>query len=225
MNSLGVVARANGDSRRAEAFFESSIDAVESARAPLPGEEFRMAFLAKSLEPYENLSRLYLDNGDTEKAFASVERGRSRSLLESVTDVRRTRKNDSSLKLRDELNRLYSRLESADVSEIAGLQKQISDREKKLAGSSLRAQSSVRSRAARTSGAVDLRSLQKLLGDGKALIEFVERDKNFSVFVVTNKAIEYVENVGNETEVMSLLEGLHFQFGALRFGSSSISIA
>ena len=223
MNSLGVVARANGDSRRAEAFFESSIDAVESARAPLPGEEFRMAFLAKSLEPYENLSRLYLDNGDTEKAFASVERGRSRSLLESVTDVRRTRKNDSSLKLRDELNRLYSRLESADVSEIADLQKQISDREKKLAGSSLRAQSSVRSRAARTSGAVDLRSLQKLLGDGNALIEFVERDKNFSVFVVTNKAIEYVENVGNETEVMSLLEDLHFQFGALRFGSSSIS--
>ncbi|MEO8042659.1 MAG: tetratricopeptide repeat protein, partial [Acidobacteriota bacterium] len=146
MNSLGVIARESGKIRKAESMFTSAIDAAELARAPLPGEEFRMALFAKSLEPYENLIQLYLENSDLKNAFTSVERARSRSLLESVASGKPGRSSDGSSKLRDELNWFYSRLARAeDIAEAAKLQAQIRDLEKKLGAETMRAQSSSRS--------------------------------------------------------------------------------
>jgi tetratricopeptide (TPR) repeat protein len=123
LNSLGVIARETGKIRRAESLFESAIDAAESARAPLPGEEFRMAFFAKSLEPYENLIQLHLASGDLERALLSVERARSRSLLESITSSKPDPMVTGTAKSRDELNWLYGRLARAeDDAESARLQ-------------------------------------------------------------------------------------------------------
>jgi CHAT domain-containing protein len=224
MNSLGVIARDTSKTRKAESMFESAIDAAESARAPLPGEEFRMAFFAKSLEPYDNLIQLRLANGDYESAFVSVERARSRSLLESVASAKSVRKDDGSSRLRDELNWMYARLaRTEDDDETAKLQKQIRDREKKLAGETLRAQSSSRSRIQDSSIHLDVRALQKALGEQNALIEFIEHAGNYSAFVITNDRIKYVKTIAAEAEILSALEGLHFQFGALRFGGAALA--
>ena len=89
LNSLGVLASAGGRTGEAEKFFEASINAAETAREPLPAEEYRMAFHAKTLEPYNNLTRLYLSERDIESAFASVERSRSRSLIEAIVGSKR----------------------------------------------------------------------------------------------------------------------------------------
>ncbi len=223
MNSLGVIARETGNLKKAEALFESAIDAAESARAPLPGEEFRMAFLAKSLEPYQNLMQLYLEQGDLENALISVERARSRSLLDSVASRETGRTKDGSLKMREELNWFYSRLARAgDDAEAGKLQTQIRDREKRLAASSLRAQSSLRSGIKKRSGELDVRRLQKQLGDRTAMIEYVEYAGRFSVFVITDDRIEYVSDIASENDILTLLEGLRFQFEALRFGGSAL---
>ncbi|MEP7149225.1 MAG: CHAT domain-containing protein [Acidobacteriota bacterium] len=224
MNSLGVIARETGDLENAETLFESAIEAAESARAPLPGEEFRMAFLAKSLEPYENLIQLYLGQGDLENAFISVERARSRSLLDAVASSESGRTNAVSVKLREELNWYYSRLARAeDDADATKLQTQIRDREKRLAAYSLRAQSSLRSDVRKRSGKIDIRTLQKQLGDRTALIEFVQHAGRYSVFVIANDRIEYFSDIASEKEISTLLEGLRFQFEALRFGGSAMA--
>ncbi|MEO8573458.1 MAG: CHAT domain-containing tetratricopeptide repeat protein, partial [Pyrinomonadaceae bacterium] len=224
LNSLGVIARQTGKFTKAETLFESAIDSAESARAPLTGEEFRMAFLAKSLEPYENLTQLYLTQGDFEKAFVSVERARSRTLLDAVGSEKAGRKNDESTKLREELNWFYSRLARVENEAIKGLQAKIRDRERKLSAHSLRAQSTARAGTwSQEAGGFDLASLQNRLGKEKALIEFVEQNGRYSIFVVTNNRIDYVNDIASETEILSLLEGLHFQFGALRFGGPAIA--
>ncbi len=224
MNSLGVIARETGNLKNAETLFESAIEAAESARAPLPGEEFRMAFLAKSLEPYENLTQLYLAQGDLENAFISVERARSRSLLDAVASRETGRTKDGSVRLREELNWFYSRLARAgDDAEAAKLQTQIRDREKRLAALSLRAQSASRSGVKKRSGELDIRTLQKQLGDQTALLEFVQHAGRYSVFVIANDRIEYVSDIASENEILTLLEGLRFQFDALRFGGPAMA--
>ncbi|HUR99928.1 MAG TPA: CHAT domain-containing tetratricopeptide repeat protein [Pyrinomonadaceae bacterium] len=224
LNSLGVIAYETGKFKKAETLFESAIQAAEAARAPLPGEEFQMAFLAKSLEPYENLTRLYLGQGDFENALISVERARSRTLLDAVGAEKALRKNDGSTKLREELNWFYSRLARAENEEIRGLQSNIRDRERKLSAHSLRAQSSSRAKAGQKGASrLDLVSLRRQLGEEKALIEFVEHRGRYSIFAVTNNRIDFVNAVASETEILSLLEGLHFQFGSLRFGGLGIA--
>ena len=183
-----------------------------------------MAFLAKSLEPYENLTRLYLSQSRLEDAFVAVERARSRTLLDTVASGKPARKNNESEKLREELNWYYSRISRADGDDIPRLQKQIREREKRLSATALREQSSGRTTTtAHAAGRLDLRALQSRLGTGRALIEFVQDGEAYSVFVVTNDRIEYVASIGSEAEILTSLEGLHFQFSALRFGISAVS--
>ncbi|MEO6334482.1 MAG: tetratricopeptide repeat protein, partial [Pyrinomonadaceae bacterium] len=224
LNSLGVIARNIGKEKMAERMFEGAIAAAESTRAPLAGEEFRMAFLAKSLAPYENLTGLYLAQGDLGKAFVSVERARSRSLLEAFDSGKHARKNDGAAKLREELNWFYSRVARADVGETDALQAKIRDREKKLAVYSLRVQgSSPRAKESTKSAGLDLEILQKQLGNQKVLLEFVERNGRYSVFVVTNNDVRHVSEIASKAEILPLLEGLHFQFGTLRFGGPAVA--
>jgi tetratricopeptide (TPR) repeat protein len=213
MNSLGVVAKAKGDLARAARLFDDAIRSAEAARAPLPGEEFRMAFFAKTLEPYRNLAGLYLEQGDLRSAFVCFERARSRSLIES-TPARTKR--ETSAKIREELNWYYSRLDRAEEGEVEKFQKEIRDRERLLAAEALRSQStSSRRGVAVASGALNVDELQRRLGPGKALVEFVADDGVYSAFVIANTSIDHVPDLASESEVMSFLEGLHFQFGSL----------
>ncbi len=68
----------------------------------------------------------------------------------------------------------------------------------------------------------DLKSLQKALGRQKAFIEFVKFDDAISAFAVTGDKIEYFADLAKEDEILTLLEGLQFQFGALRYGAKNL---
>ncbi len=218
MNSLGEIARWKGNVKGAEKFFEAAIGSAEAARAPLPGEEFRMAFLAKTLEPYENLVQLHLQEKKIEQAFVCVERSRSRALLEGVAAKDR-RTPPAETKIREELNWFYSRLDRAEAEEAARLLTEVRKREKLLASLGLRSQSTQKGKAVtKNDGELDIAVLQKRLGDDTAIVEFVADGGVYSAFVVTGDKIEYVPELATEKEILSLLEGLHFQFGSLRFG-------
>lgn len=221
LNSLGMISTAAGDNRNAREYFEASIREAKAAREPLPGEEFRMAFLAKTLAPYENLIRLLLLEGEIERAFETVESARARSLIEAIGGPA-TARTTNATKLREELNWFYSRAARDGEADDKALQKEIRLREKKLASIALREQSTAKVRRAKTVGDFDLSSLQRQLGPEKALIEFVEHDGMFSAFVVTNDEVEYVESIATSGDILSLLDALHFQFGALRFGGEAV---
>ena len=236
--SLGKLAVQQKDFRRAEKHFKRAIKLIETLRAPLAAEEFRMAFLANKLEPFECLTKIYLAENKIKKALLMIERARSRSLSESL-DEKFTTKNLKASKtlqnkldsLREELNWFYSRLNRADESEIKNLQAEAGKREKEIADVLRQIESTASNRdesitnfgghtAANESE--NFSSLQTSLGENKALIEFVNLDGNLAAFVITDKKIHYVDDLAKESEVLSLLESLQFQFGALRYGASNL---
>src|SRR5207237_7040751 len=84
LSSLGKLALATGDGRKAERYFKKAINLIETLRAPLAAEEFRMAFLSDKLAPYENLARIYLAENKLRDAFSTIEKARARSLAEAL---------------------------------------------------------------------------------------------------------------------------------------------
>ncbi len=232
LNSLGKLALQTGDKRKAEKHFKRAVKLIETLRAPLAAEEFRMAFLADKLAPFENLARIYLDENKLEKAFVMIEKARSRSLAETLGGDLQAFENEkvsARLKtkletLREELNWFYSRRNRAEDDEFSALQREVKAREKQIAGV-MRQIESTKTSKAKISESRDfcgVEPLQKLLGKRKALIEFVNFDDRFSAFVVTGEKIYFARDLAEKAEILALLEGLQFQFGALRYGAARL---
>lgn len=234
-NSLGKFALKTGDWRKAETHFKRAIELIETLRAPLPAEEFRMAFLADKLAPFENLAKIYLAENKLKQAFAFVEKARARSLAESLeNDLTPIKNNGVSTKLtknlenlREELNWFYSRLNRAAEAEIENLQREAKRREKQIADVMRQIESTKSdfegsdAKPSKPANA-EFKQLQNLLGAKKALIEFINFDNQISAFVVTDKKISFVADLASENEIIELLEKLQFQFGALRFGAKNL---
>lgn len=228
LNSLGQMFRQKGDARGAERFFKKAIKLIETLRAPLPAEEFRIAFLASKLAPFANLAKIYLAENKIKDAFLMIECARARALAESLNGAMTQAQETSSTKpgkkleaLREELNWFYNRISRAEAAEIAGLQVETQKREKQIADL-LRQIESTAEKKFKSGENLDFKKLQNGLGKEKALIEFVKFDQIFSAFVVTNRKIHYVGNLAKESEIFALLEGLRFQFGALRYGAKTL---
>lgn len=80
LTALGRLAISRGDARNAESYFKEAVDLIESMRAPLPAEAFRIAFLSDKLTPYSELVRLCLAAGTPARvaeALGYVERART----------------------------------------------------------------------------------------------------------------------------------------------------
>lgn len=232
LNSLGRLALDEGDRRTARRHFEKSAELIEHLRAPLPAEEFRMAFLADKLDPYRNLAGICLASDDLPEAFAYVEKARSRALADVLRSagregVRRDGRNAALFErlgnLREELNWFYSLQKRAAEQDIAALQEEAAGREKEIARLMRRIESAGPADGRRHTGPagadVSADELQKRLGADKALIEYVDLDGSISAFVVTGEKIEYFADLAPADEILELLEGLRFQFGTLRYGA------
>jgi tetratricopeptide (TPR) repeat protein len=227
LNLLGKISIAGKNYGKAKKYLKRAVTLTEKLRAPLPGEEFRMAFLAGKLGPFENLAAISLLENKVEEAFLYTERARSRSLAEIVSgDSRETFVNDNRAEsrklsvLRDELNWYYSRLNRARDDEVRGLQDAVRRREKQVAGIMRRMESIRENGGGKKEGKfIDLAGLQKQLGESEVLLEFVNDDGVFSAFVVDDKKISFVRGLARTDEILALLEGLQFQFGAMRYGA------
>lgn len=240
--ALGKIAFQEKDYRRAERYFTRAIRTIESLRSPLPAEEFRIAFLANKLAPYENLAKIYLAEQKYKRAFAAIERSRARALAESLDGANGAARGGGENKfspelskrlndLREELNWFYSRLTRAFETEIETLQTEARRREKEIADV-MRQIESTRGRGGDAAGekfsasdAARFKQLQNLLGNERALVEFVNFDGAISAFVITDKKINYVADLAREPEIVAFLEGLQFQFDAMRYGAASLGAA
>lgn len=218
---LGRLAASKGDRGEAKRSFARAIDIIERLRSPLGAGEFGMAFFGSRLGPYEDLARLRLDEEDVAHAFATIERGRSRGLLDALgRKARRSAAADKlagrAAELRSELNARYKSLEHAgDDSEL--LRVQIRRAESDLTKINRQVASLTTDRRNAGGHVFDLAEIQAALG-GRTLIEFVEFDGDFSAFIITKDRSPYIEGLGTTAEITRLLEALHFQFGAMRYG-------
>lgn len=228
LNSLGNLALSRGDRRGAADYYRRAVRLIENLRSPLAAEEFRMAFLADKLAPFESLARINLVDGELAKAFEMLERGRARTLAETVAgEIGADFSGDDGmtselLRLREELNWFYSRLGRADANERAAFEKEASRREKLIADRMRRIESTRTSASGSRDRRDELPRIQSVLAPNEALVEFVRNEGMFSAFVVTNGGIDAVVDFVGERDIVEMLESLQFQFGVLRYGAKSL---
>jgi CHAT domain-containing protein len=237
--SLGLLKASLGQRGEAEHYFNRAIDSIETLRAPLPGEEFRAAFFADKLTPYDEMARLCLDDESfdrTEEALRYIESARSRALSDKLGfgfESRTFDEFESQLfgqieTLREELNWHYSQLNrasensSANKDEIASLNQAIREREQQTLELMRQLQHRWRRDASSNADTVDLSKLRQYLDQETALIEYASLDGEWLAFVLTNEGLFVARYLGSETETTEQIEQLYFQIGSLRQGTESV---
>jgi hypothetical protein len=240
--SLGLLAAARGETARAEESFRRAVTLIEDLRAPLPAEEFRTAFIADKLAPYDELVRLCLggDGARVAEAFLYTERARSRALAEmmggTLTVHPRPRDEfEAELfaqldRLREELNWLYSRINRPPAGESPrGAQEMqaLHDaaRERETRTLEIMRQLQQRGGDGRLLGRaepLDVGALRRALGPDTALVEYASLDGELFAFVVTDEGVEVVRGLAREAEVGAALAGFRFQADAMRHGASRV---
>ena len=233
--SLGLLAEAAGDRNGAEISFRQSIALTEALRAPLPAEEFRAAFFANKLVPYQAMARLCLADGNPRvpEALSFVEQARARALADVVGGP--TTKNaaprdqfeagllEQLEDLRQELNYFYhqiNRLVRGD-DKFDELRQALREREAK----SLELMRQLQHRGARTFAqleGLDIRALQRDLGPDTALVEYTTINDELLAFLVCADKIEVIRTPGGEAAAAAEVGQLRFQIDSLRHGSAGI---
>jgi CHAT domain-containing protein/tetratricopeptide (TPR) repeat protein len=229
--SLGLLAASTGDRVAAEGLLTHALAVIEQMRAPLPGEEFRTAFLSDKLSPFDGLVRLALDDGRVADALGYVERARSRALSDMLGGAARglARPRDAFEAglyerlnaLRQELNWCYQRISrtlEGEGTSAGGLQElQQAAQEREAAILELTRQIQQYGGGDRVADAsLRLDELQAALADDTALVEYFSLDGELLVFVVTSEATRVVRKLAGESEVEELVERLRFQTDAMR---------
>ena len=238
--SLGLSHMKSGDSRAAFDSFVRAVKLIEDLRAPLPAEEFRTAFFADKLIPYNELVRLCLEDGSEERASEAlcyVERARSRALVDILGGALRVRVQprdpfEAELlarleELREELNWFYSRINRppeatrGGASEMNTLHEALRERESETL--EIMRQLQQRNQSILTHvQSLDIQELRRRLADESALVEYTSLDGELLAFVVTSRGLRVVRNLGQESEVNARLGQLRFQIDALRFGARAM---
>jgi CHAT domain-containing protein len=234
---LGLVELAKGETLEAERHFRNAIAVTEELRAPLPSEEFRTAFFANKLAPYNELVRICLNAGDTRlvEALTIVESARSRTLVESLGGSQENLIEpqddfEANLltqigELREELNYLYKQINLAANGDgsrrLPQLQNDLRERENKVLEVTRQLHHRRESTAA-TSQSFDVQRLQQQLGENDALVEYTSLGDELLAFVVLRDGIHVVRNLASITEIGERLNAVRFQIDTLRFGARSI---
>jgi CHAT domain-containing protein/Tfp pilus assembly protein PilF len=241
--SLGLLFRARGDAVCAEESFRRAVSLIEDLREPLPAEEFRTAFVADKLAPYDELVRLCLsdENGArVHEAFAYAERARSRALVEMMSGAlavhpRPRDEFEAELfahldQLREELNWFYSRINrppagtSVEAPRSAVAMQSLHDAVRERETRTLEIMRQVQQRGGHVAlgrtEPLDVAALQRSLGPDTALVEYTSLDGELLAFVVTEDSVEVVRGLADEKEVAEALGQFRFQIGSLRYGAA-----
>lgn len=236
--ALGRLARQRNDLKTSERHFKNAVAVIETMRSPLAADDFRTAYIANKLAPYQELAAIFRLNPKTlDESFIWIERARSQALLnllgERASDFRVALAPNIDVQkrleeLREELNWFYNLMHRQTAgagnsrADIENWQAEIRRREREVNNLILQAEAESENLIANP-GKFDLRKLQKTLGiENRILIEFAEFDGELAAFIVDENEIRLIENLGKSENVQKILEQLHFQFGTLRYGAKAV---
>jgi CHAT domain-containing protein len=239
-SSLGAVALVDGDAQLAEEYFKKAIELTEELRAPIPGEEFRTAFFANRMSPYQELAKLCLREGDARavEALGFVERARSRVLADALAGritLSTHARDDFEAhlyaqmgKLREELNYLYNQMHRSIRGAVpiqennSELERELVEREGKLLEITRQLQHRGATGNHTTHDLFSITKLQSALGTERALVEYTTIDDELIAFLVTGESVEVVRGLGSEADVVAEIERCRFQIDTLRYGSTQV---
>lgn len=239
--SLGLLATSAGDMQAAEASFACAVELIEGLRAPLPAEEFRTAFFADKLVPYNEMVRIALKDeklNRASEALSLTERSRSRALVDMLGGTLKPRLQPGDAfeagllarlgELREELNWFYSHINrppdgdrAHTGADMTSLHAALRERESE----SLEIMRQLQQRNSTVfieAKALDIAELQRHLSTETAFVEYASLDKELLAFVVTDEGVEVITGLGNEDEIGELLAQLRFQIDSLRYGARAM---
>ncbi len=206
-----------------EKFFLEAINLVENSRSALSAEEFRTAFFADKLFPYNELVKIKLAGNNPAEALSWHERSRSRTLLDAMNGAaKNSAQNPETAKLREELNWFYSRINRQTASglearrDVAELRKMAAAREQKLAELERRRRINEETSAVGEIRNFDLETLRSIL-PGTTVIEFADFDNRLSAFVITGDEFEIFRFPVDLKTLKSEIEQFLFQIKTGRF--------
>jgi tetratricopeptide (TPR) repeat protein len=223
LTGQGLVAGAGGRLQAAAALFESAIALFEDLRAALPGEEFRNAFLADHLRPYQECLRLALRGGSAEDVLQQLDRFRARALDERLHEAVAADVEPELQALRERLNWLYRRVQR--LQDEAGawqpLDEELRQTERELLERTRRARlagAAAQPRDGPAAGTFTLQALQAALQPGDALVEYGLLDGELFACVVTPQQVLLQRRLAAWPQVLDALQAARFQIDSLRHG-------
>ena len=220
---------------------------VETIRARLRPEEWRSAFMENGLGAYEALVALCLDDsenpGRLEEAFSFIERSKSRSLLDNLSqNLKETPEGNNLLpqndltrqieELRQELNWFYSQLHNPAgpatgeegqrflTAEIDQVAQQVEVRERELTRL-LRRYRLNEPESYQVTPDKSVRLAQELVGylqKDQVLLEYYVLDGQVIAFILTPQGISSYHRLGPLAQVTDLQERLNFQANKFNLG-------
>ncbi len=241
---LGRVAQQQRDPAQARRHYRAAIDDIERLQSAIGAEDYKIAFLGDKLRVYEALTLLCLEI-DTpesrEEAFETIERAKSRALLDALARKRPAPdapagdlpadRSASAADLREQLDRLkrelnwyYNQLnepqpdsDKRSPARLAALTQAIVEREKQLTQLlSLWQSPDLISAPANPIWTVTVPQIQAALPPETTLVEFYMAHGEIIVFGLTQKQMWTRRLAAGDAEIA---EGIHqFRFQINKFG-------
>lgn len=197
----------------ATTYLTAGIADVEQLRSTLGQESFRTAFLTDKTAIYEQLIGLYLDQGEFARAFAVVERAKSRTLVEMMqSSVADSPSDDATVaQLRADLNALYNQLlgNGDQRGSFAAISTQAAQLERQLANSE------ARYIAPELTASTNQANKKWLPPSNTISITYYALGDELLAFVDSATASHVVRHVGSMRDISRLVEQLRIQMERL----------
>jgi CHAT domain-containing protein/tetratricopeptide (TPR) repeat protein len=243
LTGQGLAAQAQGDLAVAQSALSAAIELFEDQRRALPGDDLRTAFLSDHLRPYHALLQMSLQAHTTSpsatlaaEVLFQLERVRARSLGERLSHTANSEHSEATQKLRDRLNWLYHQVQRREeegesskalVQEVRNVEWQLLEqtRRARLAAPGV-VGSSPGSASAAAGGNIDGRltiaSLQTLLGEADALVEYGVQDDELFACVLRPSGVTLHRNLASWCQVLDALRAARFQIETLGHGAAPV---
>ena len=206
-----------GKNQPAVEAYKKAVAVVDALRAAIKVEEFQNGFLTDKQDVYKELVLLLLNMGKVKESFQFAERAKSRSFIDLLGNQKISLKNDVSRSLYEALNRQKQSIRKTEESlmavRIAGREKEA----KKLAEDLVKARNqyqdlliSAKEQSPEISSfvtveAISLETLQSLLADSVALVEYLVTENELVVWVVTKTKIDVARVPLEEKQLNGLI--------------------
>ncbi len=230
---LGNVARARGDLDAALGAYDDAVASIERMQSSL-ATELRTHFLADKVRVYEDAIALSLRLSQPQRAFAYLERAKSRALVDYLAgnlEVRVKAREDTNPallaaldRLREEHNWFYNQLyryglggqdDAGPALSDDALREAIREREKQIARLLERLTlERAADLAVASTPIADIRPSLPALEPGTVLLEYYLSDDAGAVFVVSTAGLTFVPLAARPSEIARLLNQWHLNLAS-----------